>query len=229
MATKIIVMGARGRMGSRLVSLINSSGDLSLVTGIDRGDSLEGIFPHADVIIDFTTADAAPENAILAAKFRTPIVIGTTGLDNNQQKNVREAARDIPIVFAPNMSIGVNVMWKVIETAARALGKNFKADISETHHAHKLDKPSGTAKKMLDIIVKESGHKPADVGVQSIRTGEVIGDHVVHFTSPGEILTIEHHAISRDVFAEGALAAARWIVGKPAGLYGMDDVLGLKK
>lgn len=246
--TKIIVSGSKGRMGNRVAQLIKASKDLSLAAEIDREDSLEEVISRGDVVVDFTTARAAAANAKIAAKNKKPIVIGTTGLNEEEQSAVRESARFIPIVFAPNMSVGVNVMMKAIEVAAKALGRQFKVDIVETHHIHKTDKPSGTAKKMLDIVLKESGRRfdedvffheddtgttkdsiDTDISIRSVRRGEVVGDHVIHFTSPGEILTMEHHAVTRDIFAEGALVAARWIVGKPAGLYGMDDVLGLKK
>lgn len=244
----IIVSGSRGRMGQRVVELVRGAKDLSLVADIDREDSLEGWISRCDVVIDFSVPSAASGNAKIAAKHKKPIVIGTTGLNEIEKGAVWESARFIPIVFAPNMSVGVNVMLKAVELAAKALGRQFKVDIVETHHIHKLDKPSGTAKKILDTVIKESGrrleedvfvHEDAtntekenadmDVSIRSVRRGEVIGDHIVHFSSPGEILTIEHHAITRDIFAEGAIVAARWIKGKPAGLYGMDDVLGLKK
>lgn len=246
--TKIIVSGSKGRMGQRIAELVRKADDLSLVADVDRGDSLEEVISRCDVVIDFSVPLTAALNAKTAAKHKKPIVIGTTGLNESEKGAVLESARLVPIVFAPNMSMGVNVMLKAVEIAAKALGRQFKVDIAETHHVHKLDKPSGTAKKILDIVIRESGRRleedvfvheddtgaerentDMDVSIRSVRRGEVIGDHVVHFSSPGEILTIEHHAITRDIFAEGALAAARWIVGKPASLYGMDNVLDLKK
>jgi len=245
--TNIIITGSKGRMGGRIAKLARTMKDLSIAAEIDFGDSLEQAAPKGDVIIDFTVAAAAPQNAGIAARFKKPIVIGTTGLKEEELAKIREASKIIPIVMAPNMSVGVNVMWKLIEIAAATLGRKYSVDIVETHHIHKLDKPSGTAKKILDIVLEKSGRSlnrdvffyeeetslpPAndnlEVSVRSIRRGEVVGDHVVHFTSPDETLSITHSAANRDVFAEGAITAAKWIVGKPAGLYGMDDVLGLK-
>lgn len=242
---KIIVAGAKGRMGSRIKALASANPDFTVVGEVDRDDSLEKLIGLADVVIDFTVADAAALHSSIAAKYGRPIVIGTTGLNKDEQKMIEEASHTVAIVKSPNMSVGVNVMWKATEIAAKALGREYKVDIVETHHVHKLDKPSGTAKKILDIVLKESGRKldsdvffyeesnpaakenDAEISVRSIRRGEVAGDHVVHFTSSGETLSIEHHAASRDIFAQGALVAANWVIGKPAGLYGMNDVLGL--
>lgn len=244
---KVVVTGSKGRMGGRVADIVRGSKDLDLIAEIDKGDSLESNIGRADVAIDFTIADAAVLHAEISAKHGKAIVLGTTGLNGEQQRLIADCAKKIPIVQSPNMSIGVNLMWKLIEISSKALGRQFHIDIVETHHVHKLDKPSGTAKRMLDIILEKTGRdvnkdvffydektqneedsKDTEVSVRSIRRGEVVGDHVIHFTSPGEILSIEHHAATRDIFAEGAVAAARWIAGKGAGLYTMEDVLGLK-
>ncbi|HPQ80137.1 MAG TPA: 4-hydroxy-tetrahydrodipicolinate reductase [bacterium] len=244
--TKILVAGSKGRMGSRISAMVRESKDLSLAAEIDAGDNLERSIEGCDVAIDFTVAQAAAKNAEIAALYRKPIVIGTTGLSDEQKLAVKKASLEIPVVFAPNMSVGVNVMLKLIEIASRALKSRCKIDIVEAHHVHKLDRPSGTAKKMLDIVTGETGLSleedvffyeeetgepdeggDTEISVRSIRRGEVVGDHAIHFTSPGETLTITHHAATRDIFAEGALEAARWIVGKEPGLYGMGDVLEL--
>lgn len=245
--TKIAVTGSKGRMGSRVVRLLSADKRISFVAEVDRGDSLDDVIDGVDAVIDFTTPEAAIRHASSAARHKKPIVIGTTGLTEEQDRAIEEAGRLVPIVYTPNMSIGINVMLKLIELAARTLGDKYKVDIVETHHKHKEDRPSGTALKMLDVVCKVSGRcldkdvffyeeetpvMPADedseVSVRSVRRGEVIGDHVIYFTSPGEILSIEHHATDRDVFAEGAVAASQWIMGKPPGLYSMEDVLGLK-
>lgn len=245
MTIKIVVAGSKGRMGSRIKALALADQNFKVVGEVDKGDSLDDLIASADVVVDFTAPEAAVVNASIAARHGKPIVIGTTGLNGEQQRMISDVAREVAVVQSPNMSVGVNVMWKVLEITAKALGREYKVDIVETHHAHKLDRPSGTAKKILDIVCRESGRKmdkdvffydekiekkessDPEISIRSIRRGEVVGDHVVHFTSPGDILSIEHHAATRDIFAEGALVAARWVVGRPAGLYGMSDVLEL--
>ncbi len=244
---KIIVTGARGRMGSRIAALVKDEPDMALAAGIDIGDSFEAALASlkADAVIDFTVAEAAAGNAALAAKARVPIVIGTTGMNEAQNAAIVEASRAIPIVHSSNMSIGVNVMFSIIEKAARALGPTYSIDIEETHHMHKLDRPSGTAKSMAESAARglgvrnpkiaaltedepwTRGARDDYISVRSFRSGEVIGDHSIRFSGPAEQLCIQHHAENRDLFAQGALAAARWIAGKPAGLYTMADVLGL--
>jgi len=241
---KIIVAGSHGRMGSLIVKLIRTSTDIVLAGEAEQGKPLKSVITQGDVVIDFTVHYVAAENAILAAQHRKPIVIGTTGLTPEEENSIKEASWQVPIVYSANMSIGVNVMWKLIEIAARVLAPQFKVDLVETHHVKKLDRPSGTANKMLDIILAQGGWKldrdvffyeeecptppgQKPVSVCSIRKGEVIGDHTIHFTSPGESIEITHHAFNRAIFAQGALAAARWVVDKPAGLYTMADVLDL--
>lgn len=225
---QIVVAGAKGRMGSRIAAMVREADDLELAGAVDAGDPFEEAIGKADAVIDFTVAAAAAEHAAIAARRGKPIVIGTTGLTAEQQGAVRKAAGRIPIVFAPNMSVGVNVMVKLVETAARALGKEFSIAIEETHHVHKLDKPSGTAKNLAEAACAAANLPAGSIEIQSFREGEVVGDHTITFSTPMETLSIAHHAATRDIFARGALAAARWIVGKSAGLYGMGDVLGLK-
>lgn len=181
-------------------------------------------FETCQVAIDFS-APAGTENFVASAlKHKKPIVIGTTGLSNDQQAEIQEAAKKIPIVYSPNMSVGVNLLFKLAAMAAKTLGKEYQIEISETHHIHKKDKPSGTAKKIGEIVEKIRNEKPA---IESIREGEVIGDHTIVFGSDMEHLAIMHRAVDRKVFAAGALKAARWIIGKSPGLYTMADVLGL--
>lgn len=225
---RFIVTGARGRMGSRICELIAQAPDLELAAAIDQGDSLEAALDAgADALIDFSSAEASARNALLAADARIPVVVGTTGMNEAQCAAIMEAAHAVAVVRSSNMSVGVNVMWNLIERAARTLGAEFAVAIEETHHAHKLDKPSGTAKTMAEYATL-SGRRADEIAITSRREGEVVGDHTITFTGPGETLTISHHAVTRDIFAAGAVAAGRWIVGKPARLYGMADVLGLK-
>ncbi len=225
---RFIVAGARGRMGSKICALIEAAPDLAIAAAIDQGDSLQAaLAAGADALIDFTSAEAAARNALMAADARTPVVIGTTGMNEAQCAAIMEAAHSVAVVRSANMSVGVNVMWCLIERAALALGSEFAVAIEETHHAHKLDRPSGTAKTMAECAAL-AGRRAGEIAIESRREGEVVGDHTITFKSPGETLTISHHAATRDIFAAGAVTAARWIVGKPARLYGMADVLGLK-
>jgi len=225
---RVIVTGAKGRMGRKVAELVRKEGDLALAAEIDAGDVLASAARSCDVIVDFTTAAAAAENALIAARAGKAIVIGTTGLGENERDAVISASKKVPIVYAPNMSIGVNVMLRLAETAAKTLGAEFTIDIEETHHIHKKDRPSGTAMTMTEAAARGRGCDPAEIAVQSFRRGEVIGDHRISFRSPDEELSISHSALDRSIFAHGAIVAARWIVGKPAGLYDMADVLGFK-
>lgn len=222
---RIVVTGSKGRMGGRILALARESGEFEVAGEVDQGDSLGTVIAVADAVIDFSAANAAGRNAQLAAKHGKPIVIGTTGLDPEQETLIRKAAGKVAVVYAPNMSVGVNVMWQIARTASRALGPAYAVDLSETHHVHKVDRPSGTAKKLMEIVAPEH---PEEISCHSRRQGEVVGNHTIRFSTPFETIEITHNAHTRDVFAQGALTAARWIVGKPAGLYGMDDVLNLK-
>ena len=222
---KIVVTGAKGRMGARILALAKESGEFEIAGEVDQGDSLSAAVEGADAVIDFSVADAAGRNAEIAAEHGAPIVVGTTGIPPDGEALIRKAAEKVAVVYAPNMSVGVNVMLKIVKTAPRALGTGYAVDMEETHHVHKVDKPSGTAKRLIDMVRDEH---PDGVPCKSIREGEVVGDHTVRFSTPFETIEITHNAHTRDVFASGALTAARWVAGKPAGLYGMDDVLGLK-
>ena len=152
-------------------------------------------------------------------------MIGTTGLSLPEQGRVKEAAKKIPVVFSPNMSVGVNLLFKMIADAARVLGAEYNVGIVEAHHIHKKDSPSGTAKEMARIIKAEKGD--IEVPIESVREDEIVGEHTVTFDSDVDLIEITHSAKSRDIFAKGALKAAKFVVGKPAGLYTMKDVLGL--
>lgn len=226
---RVIVAGTNGRMSNRIAALVEQASDLTLAARLSRTEPLEQSLDRGDVVIDFTSLEASIAIASAAAKKHRPLVIGTTGLTDDHMNIIRRAAADIPIVLSPNMSLGVNVLFALVNLATRTLGKEFGVEITEVHHVHKKDKPSGTAKRLLDIILKHRGKDTErTIPVHALRQGEVIGDHTVTFTSANEKITLAHHAGTRDIFAEGALVAARWIVGKPAGLYDMSDVLGLK-
>lgn len=226
---RVIVAGTNGRMSNRIAALVEQASDLTLAARIARTDHLDHSINQGDVIIDFTSPEASVALAAVAVTHHRPLVIGTTGLTDDHMNTLRRAASTIPIVFSPNMSLGVNVLFALVNLATRTLGKEFGVEITEVHHVHKKDKPSGTAKRLLDVLLKHRG-KDAErtIPVHSLRQGEVIGDHTVTFTSANEKITLAHHAGTRDIFAEGALVAARWIVGKPPGFYDMSDVIGLK-
>ncbi len=224
----IVVAGASGRMGSLIVKLIEGEADMAVSGKADIDAPLIHVIDKADVVIDFTQASAAANHAQLSADRLKPMVIGTTGLDADQQKVVRDASQRIPIVHAPNMSLGVNVLFHLITTAARTLGKDFRVEIQETHHTKKLDRPSGTAKRMQDIVAAARQEDRDRIKIVSFREGDVVGDHSIVFTSDEEVLKLYHSALTRELFARGALVATRWVIDKEPGLYDMSDVLNLR-
>jgi 4-hydroxy-tetrahydrodipicolinate reductase len=223
----VVVAGASGRMGTLIAQLVNKEADLNLAGTSDIDAPLEQVIDKADVVIDFTTADVAANHAKLAAQKGKPIVIGTTGLSDEQQALVKEASGSVAVLHAPNMSLGVNVLFHLIKTATKALGNDFRVEISETHHTKKLDSPSGTALRMRDTVADERGIDRNKINVTALREGDVVGDHTIAFASNEEVLEIRHSALTRELFARGAVVAARWIVNKPAELYDMSNVLGL--
>jgi 4-hydroxy-tetrahydrodipicolinate reductase len=224
MSLRVTVHGAAGRMGQAIVRLIGESFDLSLAAAIDRalaaGD-LEAALAATDVLIDFSS----PEGAALAldrcAALGVRAVTGTTGLDDTRQAAVAAAARRVAVVQAPNMSAGVNVTYRLVAEARRTLGDAFAPAVFEAHHRHKKDAPSGTAL----ALGREAGARADQV--VAVRGGDVVGEHTVFFFGDGERVEITHRATSRDTFCHGALRAARWVAGRPPGLYTMADVLGL--
>ena len=224
----VIVAGATGRVGSLIVRLVENDDTLQLAGTADIDASLEKVIDKADVVIDFTAPEAAARHAELAAEHTKPMLIGTTGLNGEQNELVHKAAQRIPILHAPNMSLGVTVLMHLITTAAHTLGSDFRVEIMETHHAKKVDSPSGTANKMLKIVADERKTDGEEIEVTSFREGDVIGDHSIKFISHEEVLELKHSALTRELFAHGAVVAARWIADKKPGLYDMSDVLNLK-
>ena len=214
-------------------------------TGIKLSDSLEGIIDNSDLIIDFTSPASTKDNLRLASKKGKAMVIGTTGLSKDDMKEIEPFTKNIPCVMASNMSTGVNLLLKVLQDVAKVLGDEYDIEIVEAHHRLKKDAPSGTALKMAQVIadavnrnldevavyarkgiIGERAKK--EIGIQTVRAGDIVGEHTVMFGGLGERIEITHKASSRDTFARGALRAAQWLAGKPAGLYDMQDVLGLK-
>jgi 4-hydroxy-tetrahydrodipicolinate reductase len=265
---KIAVAGAAGRMGSRITALSKEYEGLQLVgafekkghkdigkdigtvvgignTGVTLVDSLESIIDSVDLIIDFTTISSTKENIKLASSKGKAMVIGTTGFSKDDLKEISELTKKIPCVMASNMSMGVNLLLKILQDIARVLGDDYDIEIIEAHHRLKKDAPSGTALKMAQVIADAVNRNldevavyarkgimgertKKEIGIQTIRAGDIVGEHTVIFGGLGERIEITHKASSRDTFARGALKAALWLSGKPAGLYDMQDVLGLK-
>jgi 4-hydroxy-tetrahydrodipicolinate reductase len=243
--TKIIITGAKGRMGQALISCAKNFRDLKIVAAIDRGDDLKGVISKTDAVIDFSSHDATPGIVELCAKNKKAIVIGTTGHSDSGKSAIEKCRTKIPIVLASNFSTGVNTLFWLTRKAAEILGNDFDLEIIEMHHRLKKDAPSGTAKSLAEILaqvrkqqlekVVRHGREGivgertnSEIGIHSIRGGDVVGDHTVIFANSGERLEFTHKASSRDTFANGALRAALWVVKQKHGLYDMQDVLGLK-
>jgi 4-hydroxy-tetrahydrodipicolinate reductase len=235
---KIGITGCKGRVGQILVQEVGSAEDLEFAGGIDQGDNAKELFEKADVIIDFTRPDATVEHAKLAAQTNTALVIGTTGLSEEQEKELVKAAHHTPVVYAANMSVGVNILLALVEQAASRLGVEWDIEIFETHHNQKIDSPSGTALALGkaaregrnggEFVIDRTGKRhQGDIGYAVQRGGDVVGEHDVTFFSQGERLVLGHKATDRRLFAAGALRAARWVHEKPAKLYSMKDVLDL--
>ncbi|EWH03209.1 4-hydroxy-tetrahydrodipicolinate reductase [Halomonas sp. BC04] len=266
--TRIAIVGVAGRMGRTLVNAVQQDAGATLAGGIvepgsslagaDIGelagvgrlgvtavDSLDAIVEDFDVLIDFTSPQVTLSNLAFCAKHGKRIVIGTTGLDDEELATL-DAYRDrMPLVFAPNMSVGVNLTLKLLETAARALGdEGYDIEVIEAHHRHKVDAPSGTALKMGEVVAESLGRTlkehgvfaregqcgprtDKEIGFATVRAGDIVGEHTVMFATEGERIEITHKASSRMTFAKGAVRAARWVADQPNGRYDMQDVLGL--
>lgn len=261
---RIGITGVNGRMGKSLVQAAQGREELKLVSAtVRKGSELAGtdagqvaglpalgvavaetLSDDVDVVIDFTLPDATLENVEWCRQRGKRIVIGTTGFDADQRQIIEAAARDIPVVLAPNMSVGVNLCFRLVELAARTIGESSDIEILEAHHRHKADAPSGTALRLgekaaaaLDRDLDEvavyerhgrTGARPdGAIGFATLRAGDIVGEHTVLFAGEGERIEITHKATSRLNFASGALRAAAWLAEKDAGLYDMQDVLGL--
>jgi 4-hydroxy-tetrahydrodipicolinate reductase len=223
---RVMLIGAAGRMGKTVREVGRNDPDIQIAALCDLGDSIEPVIRNCDVAIDFSQADSIDEICFAALQNGKPLVIGTTGHSQQQRKTIEEAAHSIPIVFASNFSVGVNVLFWLAQKAAELLGPDFNAEIVETHHKMKKDAPSGTAKTLAEIL-KAVRKSESEIPIQSIREGDVVGEHSVIFNGPAERLELTHRAASREIFARGALRAAKWVVLTPPGLYSMQDALGL--
>ncbi|MBI5101216.1 MAG: 4-hydroxy-tetrahydrodipicolinate reductase [Nitrospirae bacterium] len=265
---KIGVAGAAGKMGSRITALSADYAGLKLAgafernghkdigkdvgpltgageTGILLSEGIREIINNVDVIIDFSSIESTKANLKEASANKTAMVIGTTGFTKEDLAEIGPYLKEIPCVMASNMSLGVNLLFKVLQDVARVLGDDYDIEIVEAHHRLKKDAPSGTALKMAQVIAGAVGRDldevgvyarhgiigartKKEIGIQTVRAGDIVGEHTVLFGGLGERIEITHRASSRDTFARGALKAALWLAGKPAGLYDMQDVLGLK-
>jgi 4-hydroxy-tetrahydrodipicolinate reductase len=252
---KVVVCGASGRMGQTIGRMVNESSDLELVGGINlkpgsffgvdivASDNAENLLrkTRPDVLIDFTVASAAVGNVKMAARNKVALVVGTTGITHEQRREMDTAIQGhVPAVISSNFSLGVNIFWQILRNTAKLL-KDYDIEVIEAHHRNKKDAPSGTAKTILQILDEEVGSRKKmygregmmersdEIGVHVIRGGDIVGDHKVMFSKNFETIELSHRAYDRSVFATGALQAARWVVGKKPGIYGMSDVLNLKK
>ena len=221
---RVMLIGAAGRMGKTVRAVAQNDPEIQIAGLCDLGDSMEPTMKNCEVAIDFSQADSIDEIGRAASHHGKSLVIGTTGHSQQQRKIIEETAHSVPIVLASNFSVGVNVLFWVTQKAAKLLGSDFNPEIVETHHKMKKDAPSGTAKTLAELL---KGVRNSEIPIQSIREGDVVGEHTVIFSGPTERLELTHRAASRDIFALGALRAAKWIINKPPGLYSMQDVLGL--
>ena len=265
---RAVVAGAAGRMGGRIIHTLEATEGISLTAAFEHPDhpsvghdvgelvglgtmglnvapDLKSVLDAGDVVIDFTHHQASVAHLREAVSAKKPVVIGTTGFTSEEVETISTLAKEIPCVQAPNMSMGVNLMFKIVEDMAKALGDGFDVEIIEAHHHHKKDAPSGTAVKLAQNLATALGRnlekvgvyerhgiigerRPEEIGIQTIRGGDIVGEHTVLFAGVGERLELTHRAHSRDNFARGAVKAAIWVVSQPPGLYDMQHVLGLK-
>jgi len=264
---KVAVAGASGRMGHMLIEAIRESGDcqlagatdvaaspaigndaaafLGLASGVPVTADVRAALGQAEVLIDFTRPEGTLQHLRACREMKVNMVIGTTGFSESQKEQIADAARDIAIVFSPNMSVGVNVTMKLLELAAKSLASGFDIEVIEAHHRHKVDAPSGTALKMGEVIARATGRELKDcavyaregvtgerkagtIGFSSIRGGDIVGDHTVLFAGTGERIEITHKSSSRQGYSEGGLRAVRFLAGRKSGLFDMFDVLSLR-
>ncbi len=243
MPLNIAIIGAKGRMGQANIAAAREAG-ANVVATLDQGDDLAAGIAAADVVIDFSFHSATAEVIRLCVAGKKALVIGTTGHHAEEKKHLLVAAAQIPCVWSGNYSVGVNLLFALTRRASAVLGSDYDAEVVEMHHRFKKDAPSGTAARLLEIILEErklgaealrhgregiTGERTStEVGIHALRGGDVVGDHTVMFAALGERVELTHKASDRGIFARGAVRAAQWLAGRPAGVYDMQDVLGLK-
>jgi len=266
--TRVAVVGAAGRMGKALIQAVTEAEGMNLgaaverpgstLVGADAGelagvghigitvqDSLEAVVDDFDAVIDFTTPQATLNHLVTCRQHNKRIVIGTTGFSEAEREQLQAASAEIPIILAPNMSVGVNLCFKLLDMAARVMGDEADIEVIEAHHRHKVDAPSGTALRMGEVVASALGRDLKEcavygregitgerdrktIGFETIRAGDVVGDHTVLFATMGERVEITHKASSRMTFANGAVRGVRWLMQRDTGLFDMQDVLGLR-
>ena len=245
MSARVVITGAKGRMGQALMACAARRPGMQVVGRIDVGDELEGCIGLADVVVDFSLHEATLGIARACAGQRKALVIGTTGHGDEQRAEIAALSARIAMVWSSNFSTGVNALFWLTRKAAEILGPSFDLEVLEMHHRMKKDAPSGTARTLAEVLATVRGQQlsevarhgrqgitgertAAEIGIHSLRGGDVVGDHTVIFAAPGERVELSHRASSRETFAEGALRAAEWVIRRPPGLYDMQDVLGLR-
>lgn len=266
--TRVAITGAAGRMGHNLIRACESASGVEFSVAVERPDSsaigqdacvqaglqakkivvvdsLDGVLDQFDVLIDFTRPEPAMRHLEICRRAGRQLVLGTTGFSVEQKAAIATAAKEVPVVFAPNMSVGVNLTLKLLQMAASVIGDHTDIEIIEAHHRHKVDAPSGTALRMGEVVAETLGRDLQEcaiygreghtgersdktIGFSTIRGGDIVGDHTVMFAADGERVEITHKASSRMTFANGAIRAAAWLSAQPPGLYDMHDVLGLR-
>ena len=245
MTLRIAVAGASGRMGRMLIDAVQAAPDCTLAGTLDIGQDIDAGLSGAQVLIDFTRPEGTMAHLAACRRHGVKAVIGTTGFTDAQKSEIADHARHLALMASPNMSVGVNVVLRLLDTAARALAEGYDIEIVEAHHRHKVDAPSGTALKMGEVIAAALGRDlrqcavygregvtgerdPSTIGFATVRGGDIVGDHTVMFCGTGERIEIAHKSASRATYAQGALRAARFLMDKPNGLFDMNDVLGLR-
>lgn len=245
MPIRFLINGSKGRMGQAILAALKDDPEAEIAAAIDQGDDFLAGLAGADAVIDFSHHSLTEGIAQACAKAGKVLVIGTTGHTDAQVAAIREAAQTIPVVFAPNFSVGVNTLFWLTRKATEILGPDFDLEVVEMHHRLKKDAPSGTAKRLAEILAEVRdlqynrdvrhgregivGERTrAEIGMHAVRGGDVVGDHTVIYANVGERVELTHKASSRDTFARGSVRAAKWAATQPAGLYDMQDVLGLK-
>jgi 4-hydroxy-tetrahydrodipicolinate reductase len=245
MTLRVAVAGASGRMGRMLIEAVEAAPDCTLAGKLDIGCDIAANLANAQVLIDFSRPEGTMAHLAACRERGIKAVIGTTGFSDAQKAEIATHAKHIALMVAPNMSVGVNVVLRLLDTAARALAEGYDIEIVEAHHRHKVDAPSGTALQMGEVVAAALGRDlkqcaiygregvtgerdPSTIGFATVRGGDIVGDHTVMFCGTGERIEIAHKSSSRATYAQGALRAARFLADKPNGLFDMNDVLGLR-
>jgi 4-hydroxy-tetrahydrodipicolinate reductase len=242
---RLLVNGAKGRMGQAIIACAGANPAVEVVAQVDAGDDLAAVLPSVDAVIEFSHHTAGPAVAQACAAAGKILVVGTTGHTDAEAEEIRAVSTAIPLVYAPNFSVGVNTLFWLTQKAAEILGPDFDLEVVEMHHRMKKDAPSGTARRLAEILASVRGlqysgdvrhgrhgitgeRTATEIGMHALRGGDVVGDHTVIFATQGERVELTHKASSRDTFAMGAIRAALWARGREPGLYDMQDVLGLR-